>query len=84
MKHIIFFLSFFVSGCATKVIKPDVVMPERQIPAEAYLECPTLEILKSGDFESVVMKLEDVSTKYNICRSKHKQLSEYIKKEKAP
>lgn len=79
MKYLILILALLSSGCATKVVRPDVVLPERQVPAEAYLECPILDALKSGDFESVVMKLEEVSTKYNLCRSKHKQLSEYIK-----
>lgn len=79
MKNLILLLALISTGCATKVVRPDVVLPERQVPAEAYLECPTLDALKSGDFESVVMKLEEVSTKYNLCRSKHKQLAEYIK-----
>lgn len=79
MKYVVLICAAMATGCATKVVRPDVVLPDRQVPAEAYLECPALDPLKSGDFESVVMKLESVSTEYNLCRSKHKQLSEYIK-----
>lgn len=79
MKSITLIFAVLLVGCGTKVIRPDVVLPTRQQPDEAMVECPAIAPLKSGDFEAVVMKLESVSTEYNLCRSKQRQLSDYIK-----
>lgn len=78
MKIIVIFLCLSAISC-TKVVKPDIEQPVSVPSVDATTSCPVVAPLSKGDFESVVFKLEEFATEYNICRHKHEELSKYIK-----
>lgn len=77
-KITVFFIMCFLSGC-TKIIKPDVAQIKKLPSAEAMAQCTEIKKIADGNFETIVLKLDEVITEYQICTSKHKEISEFIK-----
>lgn len=81
-KCLIILLVCLVSGCASKKDNQVIDLKvERRAPDIAMQKCEDLEKLKDGKFETVVLKLQEVVSKYKVCEEKRKALETFINEE---
>lgn len=79
MKYLCIFAVFLCIGCSSKPdtveIKQDTI---RRAPDVAMVKCEDLKPLESGDFESVSLKLQEISGLYYKCEAKRQSLQDFI------
>lgn len=79
-KFLLICFSLLLPACATVRDVQEVPQTPRVPPAEAVQSCPDLSELESAGFSDVVRKLDDVSTLYYLCQSKHRELVEWVER----
>lgn len=79
MKYLCILSVFLVIGCSSKPqdveIKQETI---RRAPDVAMIKCENLKPLESGDFESVSLKLQEISALYYKCEAKRQSLQDFI------
>lgn len=82
MKNIIFLtcVCFLLSSCkTTSIIQEDLPDVKIRASADSLVLCPDVKEFERGDFEEIVDKFIELNREYKICKSKHKQLVDYLK-----
>lgn len=81
MKYLFIFFVFLCTSCANN--KDNIVVRQddiRRAPDLAMQKCEDLKELKTGSFEEVALKLQEISNLYHICESKRQSLQDFINK----
>lgn len=76
------FVLFYLTSCKSFVDVKEVPQLKSKPSSEAMTYCQNLMDLTKKDFESVVLKLDEVSTLYYECQSKQKELKNFILNQK--
>lgn len=79
MKIIVCFIAFLCVSCAKK--EDNVVINKedfRRAPDIAMIKCEDLKPLENGNFDTVALKLQEVSNLYYKCELKRKSLQDFI------
>lgn len=80
MKKFIFIIALMLSSCkSTSIIQEDLPDVKIRASADSLVTCPDIKELERGDFEEMVDKFVELNAEYKICKSKHKQLVDYIR-----
>lgn len=79
MRILCILTAFLCISCSNKPnsveIKQDTI---RRAPDVAMIKCEDLKPLESGDFESVSLKLQEISGLYYKCEAKRQSLQNFI------
>lgn len=79
MKYLFILSVFLFTGCSSKPqsveIKQDTI---RRAPDVGMTKCEDLKPLENGDFDSVSLKLQEISVLYYKCEAKRQSLQDFI------
>ncbi len=77
MKILIYIITFFIAGCATKT--PIVYQKTITPPFEIMLDCEDYLIPKDGSFEEILNKFVENKKIFELCKNQNKAKKDFIK-----
>ncbi len=74
----IFFISIFLSSCASKPVIQEIPKIERKPHADDMVECVIPNKMQNGNLGELVRKLDESVSELQRCKDRHKNLVDFI------